>query len=40
MNFNKIFVKIFGSRNERLLKRYWARGRRHINALEERVSAR
>ncbi|HZL35916.1 MAG TPA: SEC-C metal-binding domain-containing protein [Tepidisphaeraceae bacterium] len=23
MNFNKVFIKIFGSRNERLLKRYW-----------------
>ena len=37
MNFNKIFVKIFGSRNERLLKRYW-RVVEQINGLEPKVS--
>src|SRR6185437_13057679 len=37
MNINKIFVKIFGSRNERLLKHYW-RAVDRINALEGKVS--
>jgi preprotein translocase subunit SecA len=37
MTINKVFVKIFGSRNERLLKRYWKNVAR-INAMEEAVS--
>ena len=37
MNFNKLFVKIFGSRNERLLKHYW-RGVEGINQREAEVS--
>ena len=38
MNFNKFFVKLFGSRNERLLKRYH-RVVEEVNALEEKISA-
>ena len=37
MTINKVFVKIFGSRNERLLKRYW-RIVAQINAKEDSVS--
>ena len=37
MNFNKFFVKIFGSRNERLLKKYW-RVVDDINSHEAKVS--
>ena len=38
MNFNKIFIKFFGSRNERLLKRYW-KVVEQINAMEPKVAA-
>src|SRR5579871_4929161 len=37
MSINKFFVKIFGSRNERLLKRYW-KTVTQINALEDKIS--
>ncbi|HET6248626.1 MAG TPA: SEC-C metal-binding domain-containing protein [Tepidisphaeraceae bacterium] len=37
MTINKVFIKIFGSRNERLLKRYW-RIVKDINAKEASVS--
>ena len=36
MSMNKFFIKIFGSRNERLLKRYW-KIVTQINALEEKT---
>ena len=37
MSMNKFFVKIFGSRNERLLKRYW-KIVTQINAVEEKTA--
>ncbi|MDB5357573.1 MAG: preprotein translocase subunit SecA [Phycisphaerales bacterium] len=38
MGFNKVLTKVFGSRNERLLKKYWRRVEA-INAIEPKIQA-
>src|SRR4030081_235859 len=38
MGFNKILTKVLGSRNERLLKKYWRRVEA-INAIEPKIQA-